>query len=783
MRILGIVCLLAVLTAAPLGAADPDSAKPLVGTVIAADGSPADGAVVWAAKLTYGPLERRETVADAKGRYQLELDPGTWFLWARRRTQGGEGPARHASVEIVAGQAPEPVTIRLEERGRFHGRLLEAETNKPIPGGRLFLDEGLVLVADANGRFEVGGLYRGGHEAFVVAPGHMRMRVLFDTTARADTELDLPVPRAGKIVGRVTDIDGKPIPGAYVGRGTSGSTFSLNGLYVACDAAGRFEYDDAVPPDQPTRLTGHAAGYVEDQRDGLSVPPDGKPLELHFRLRPQPGRKPKTKAGGNASPYSSQPERPEPGSKSNAKASDDEKRRVVSGIVREPGGKPAAGVVVRWGYQPFVGAIQMRTEAEGRFRLTVPDKADMLAVLPREFPPQFPRVAAGGDQSIEVTLQAGLTARGRVVDDTGKPIKDVRVIAQVASPDPRIGNPFWLSEAAVRTDADGKFESKGVPNFARFDFLKPGLSDVRNHVLDLTRADNAVTMRYGGAINGRVVDQGGKPIRNFRVLVTFPRVRVPGDQTAGFFAGYSGIGVRFTSADGTFVLTGIGAGSVYRIKVLADGHGEAVADRVMAAPVNRLAGTEPLTLRAAPPAALRVRAVTSDGKPIAGARVTLVDGEPGLDQSFSWGYHDASWENMERRRTGTDGWAGFPALTFGEATVLVQAPGFGRYRAGWRNGQKELTVELAPEAGLAGLVRDAAGRPATKFYVNLMSGGDQISASVGPDAKGRFRIAELPAGTWTISIRGTDGVSTLHESQVALKAGETTELTVGTEKE
>ncbi len=462
---------------------------------------------------------------------------------------------------------------------------------------------------------------------------------------------------------------------------------------------------------------------------------------------------------------------------------DDEQRRVVSGVVREPGGKPAAGILVRWGCQPFAGAVQMRTDAEGRFRLTVPDKADMLAVVPREFPPQFPRVEAGGDQSVEVTLQAGQTARGRVVDDTGKPIKDVRVLAVVASPDPRIGNPFWLSEAAVRTDANGKFEVKGVPNFARFDFLKPGLSDVRSHVLDLARADNAVTMLYGGAVNGRVVDKDGKPIRNFRVLVNFPRLQVPGDRGDGFFAGYCGIGVRFTSADGTFVLTGVGAGSVYRITVLADGHGEAVSDRVMAAPVNRLGGTEPLTLRAGPPAALRVRTVTADGKPIAEAHVTLVNGELGLDKSFSWGYHDASWEAMERGRTGADGWAGFPGVSFGEATVLVQALGFGRYRAGWRNGQKELKVELAPEAVLAGLVRDAAGAPVRDFHVNLASGGDQISASVRPDAKGRFRIAELPAGTWTVSIRGADGLAMLYESQVTLKPGQTKELTVDTEKQ
>src|SRR5438132_341131 len=133
--------------------------------------------------------------------------------------------------------------ILLEERGRLRGRLLEAESGRPVPGGRLFLDAGLVLTTDDQGRFEVGGLDRGYHETFIVCPGRARQRVLFDTTAKADTELDIPLPRAGRVVGRVTDEAGRPVPGAYVGRGTSGSFFSINALYERCDADGRFVYD------------------------------------------------------------------------------------------------------------------------------------------------------------------------------------------------------------------------------------------------------------------------------------------------------------------------------------------------------------------------------------------------------------------------------------------------------------------------------------------------------------------------------------------------------------
>src|SRR5262249_11282465 len=220
-------CLLALwffASAAPLHAA------PVSGTVTAADGS-----IVWAASLERGPLQTRETTADKNGAYTLELEPGRWYIWARRGTQGGRGGGQHEIV-IGAGQAAKRIAIRLEERGTFRGRVLESETGKPIPGARLFLDAGIILTADGKGQFEMGGLERTNHEMYVVAPGRTRTRILFDNTARTDTELDVPVPRGGKIVGRVTDQRGKPIAGAYVGKSTSGTVFSIRSLWVECDA-------------------------------------------------------------------------------------------------------------------------------------------------------------------------------------------------------------------------------------------------------------------------------------------------------------------------------------------------------------------------------------------------------------------------------------------------------------------------------------------------------------------------------------------------------------------
>jgi hypothetical protein len=721
--------------------------QPLRGTVLAADGSPAAGATVWAAQFTYGPYPRVEATADAKGTFTLDLGTGEWHVFAALGTQGGEPPGRHVTVGT---REPNRVTIRLEDRGTFRGRLLDPETKKPIAGGKLYLSAARILTTDADGKFSAGGLERTNHEAFVVAPGRMRLRVLFDTTAKADTALDIPVPRAGKIVGKVADAAGNPVPGAVVGRSTSGSYFSINGLYVTCGPGGTFEYDDAVPADQPTRLTASAPGYADAGWEGVSPSPDGPPAAATFTL----ARKPVLTDAP-----------PKAGEK---------KLRVVTGKVVGPAGLPVTDTLVQWGYRDHTDTIHTRTDAAGAFRLVVPDEAGVAAVLPLAFQPEFKPVEAGGEKAVEVVLRNGFTYRGKVTDDAGKPIANVGVVPVIPSPEPGIGNPFWLNEATARTAADGTFTVRGVPENARFDFLKRGLSDVRDRELQPDPADNTVTLQFGGALKGRVVGADGTPVRDFRILVNFPRDLKDDERPAGFFAGYCGMGVRFTSDDGSFVVTGVGAGSVYRVTAIAPGHGEAELNRVTAVPVNKLAATEPAVLKASPPVRFRVRAVAGDDKPVADARVTLVNGEPGLDQQFMWGYHDASWEDMARKRTGKDGWADFPALGFGGATVLVEAPGYGRARRGWRDGQKEITVELAKEAVVAGVVTDAAGRPLGDFQVSVFNGGDRIHTTVGPAAKGRFRINRLPAGEWTVTVfTGNRQAAT---ATVTVKAGETTDL-------
>ena len=279
----------------------PAGAETLRGTILNKAREPVGRATVWAAELfAAGPLAPRETQTDDSGRFALEVKPGRWYVWACYDGWTGEID-QHAIPTILAGRDAGPVTICLRERGWLRGRLIESETGRPIAGGRFIVDNAVELKANRLGRFEFAGISPRYHEAYVVAPGRERRRILFDMTLRTAAELELRIPRAGRIFGRVTDDHGKPIPGAYVGYSTSGNTFSGTANWDRCDPDGRYAWDGKVF-DRPTRLSAGAHGYRGEQKDNLIVAAGSAPLELNFRLSPAPANGGQRTAGALRNP-------------------------------------------------------------------------------------------------------------------------------------------------------------------------------------------------------------------------------------------------------------------------------------------------------------------------------------------------------------------------------------------------------------------------------------------------------------------------------------------------
>ena len=723
------------------------------GVVVGPDGEPAAGATVWGAELAVSqPLNRRETTADEAGRFEFEADPGRWLVFARLGTLGGR-IAFSELPTIEDGKESEPLTVRLRPWGSLRGKIVEAETGKPVPGARISLDNAVVLDADDEGRFTFEGLEPGSHEAYVVAPGLVRKRVLFDTTLRPEAELEMSIPKGGTIAGRVLDEKGRPIPEAVVGLNTSGTILSGAALWERADAEGRYEWH-GEEYDRPNRLTASAPGFEGQELDDLIVSPSSDPLTLDFHL-----------ARDEQDAPAVEPSTP---------------LRDVAGTVRDGEGRPVVDVVVRWGAQR--SGSDVRTDAEGRFLLErVRAEGGIVSTIAppeRGLAPGFVAVEADAEGLVAITLEPGRIARGRVVDASGAPIEGASVVPQIPNPQPGWAGFVYLEELRGRTDADGQFVLRGLPrSLVQFDIVAEGYSALRREGLAIGDAEdrerrNTIELLAGGALRGRVVDQDGEPIRNFRLLIDIPRERDPGDPIGGFFAGLTGIGLTYTSDDGRFVVSDLTAGNVQRVTAIAEGYGQASEDRVTAHPLDQLPPAEELTLVLGPGHPLRVHAIDrEDGEPIEGARVTLVNGDPSLDDSFLWGYHDASWEDMVRARSGKDGWAEFSPLPFGEATVLVQATGFARLRFGWRDGSAELTVLLEPEAVVSGVVLDEQGRPMDDLRVTVIGeDGDQLSTEIETRDRGHFLIDGLPAGRHSFSISRNSGGS-LHHEAIDLEPG------------
>ncbi|SIO58624.1 Carboxypeptidase regulatory-like domain-containing protein [Singulisphaera sp. GP187] len=721
------------------------------GTVVDRAGKPAAGALVWAAKLSF--LEARETqeaTADGSGAFDIEVGPGDWLVFALRGDEGGRG-GWGSIAKVGDGKDPAPVAIRLGAPTRFKGRLLDAETGDPVTQGRFALDDARLLEVDAQGRFEAPGLDLTNHEAYPLCPGFERKRILFDTTGRPDAELELRLPKAGKIVGRVLDEDGKPIAGASVGLRTSGSIFSGSALWEKCSADGRYSYD-GKPFGRTGRLAARAPGYQDQEREDVVALDAAVPTEINFTLRPDPRK------GSTAT------------AKTVAKALN---RRTVSGTIVDSDRKPVAGAVVRWDLLVSSDSVpETNSDAEGAFRLeNVPDAANVLSVMAKGLAPAFPPVESGGDLQVTVELKRGVTIRGRVVDEEGKPIEGVRVVPQIDNPKPNWAGFVYLDTLQAETDRDGKFTLEGMPENVRCDVVAEGRSAARQRPLSPSdESKNEVVLLGGGAIRGRVVDPLGNPVKNFRVQVGIPKNAKPGDPVGGYFAGYGGTGLAFTRNDGEFTISGLTAGNIHRLTVIAENFGAGVAERVESQSLGRLKPADDLTIRLGVGHTLRVRVIREKGKVVEGARVTIIQNEG--RGGFQWGYSDSSWDDSVTAQANAMGWAEFPNLAFGKGTVVVRAKGFSRTRLEWVNDEEEVDIFVEPESRLAGTVLDESGKPVSGSRIMLSWGNGEMMNILVDEKDGRFLADELGSGKYSLNVIPSAGPA-LYSGSVDLEPGKT----------
>ena len=112
----------------------------------------------------------------------------------------------------------------------------------------------------------------------------------------------------------------------------------------------------------------------------------------------------------------------------------------VHGLVREKGtGKPVEGAGIRFGNARMVGPITLvgRTDASGRFEAIAPRGKETFCHpdIPKDYLKlsrgiEMPEITGDGQELPAIELERGVTLRGIVVDEEGKPVAGARVLGK-----------------------------------------------------------------------------------------------------------------------------------------------------------------------------------------------------------------------------------------------------------------------------------------------------------------------------------------------------------------
>lgn len=322
---------------------------------------------------------------------------------------------------------------------------------------------------------------------------------------------------------------------------------------------------------------------------------------------------------------------------------------------------------------------------------------------------------------VELELAPPAVLAGRATRrDGGAPVAGARILLAPAAA-LGLGAPAAPPEETVvaRAGGDGAFRAAGLaPGLWSLTVEGTGLHPVSLPRVAVPRAAPlAIALDAVGALAGEVRDADGRPVAGAEV------VALSRDHAASTRSG----------ADGRFAV----ATPAGEYQVLAR-----LGDRAAALPAPAAiapgATARGLVLRLGP-AAILAGAATRDGRPAAGAAVTVTRHETG---------------GVAARAVTGAGGAFEVAVAPGAYDVVAALPGTTPARASGITaaaGQRfPLALALAPAGALVGAVTDTSGKPLAGARVRVLSRGDGL-AGVAPletrtDFEGAWRIDGVEAG-------------------------------------
>jgi len=369
-------------------------------------------------------------------------------------------------------------------------------------------------------------------------------------------------------------------------------------------------------------------------------------------------------------------------------------------------------------------------------------------------------VVAGAPVEARWEVDAGLTLRGKVIDERGAPIAFANVTARVVGGDPRAPDAAgWAS-----TDKDGTFEvtplrAGTVEVDARSDRHVHELEPTK---LEMTR-DAEVTLRLssGGTIAGVVVDQDGDPVSGVQVWTS-------GERWGNSVRGHD---------DGSFLVEGLAAGA-YRVEASRgwdDGlRKPGSTDDDLQGERVRVAAGETAHVRLVVESAkgtIRGRVVDPAGRPVSDAYVKAERETDAAGAQKGRGLRQARWGWEDRPAiTDVDGGFSLSKLSPGTYTVLAYRKGGSEASAQGVAIGAEVTLTIKPTAVLEGTL-DSGGEPPREFTIELADPATGVDRTESFFLRGNaWAIRDLPAGTYDVTATAPAGSGALED--VALRDGE-----------
>ncbi len=765
------------------------------GLVVDAGGNPVEGAEVRAkpakrdliqmiAVRDSGPAD---TVSGADGSFALEdRSPGESLDLAV--SHPGYGPA---SVPGVAVPREGPVRVVLQATSRVSGRAVDPD-GKPVAGAGIYLSEMETQsiegdsfltpsgrshrgVTDDEGGFALDDVSPGPISLYGEAP-HRQRAELKSLEVKAGQDLaglEVVLPPAAAVEGKVLSPDGQPVPDATVSvvRPTQNDLPSFSPLRAATDGDGWYRID-GIPPGKQT-LEARAEGYRRAVRE-IEAPP--RTATLDFAL---------------------------------------ERGLEVSGRVVDDGGNPVPGAQLLLSAGRFsVDAPRALSEVDGSFRLSgLQDGTYMLRASKDGYAPTDPRgqtvtLAGAPVSGLEVRLSAGGTITGRLTGVEFSQLSRVRVWAQTE---------FYSG----RVDAEGGYQishlSPGdwtvtavvpdTPLHAEGHVtLEPGVSEARldlnlggGHTLtgvvvsngeplagaslllqkrqtvtaQSAESDHEGSFRFGG------LDDGG-----YDLDVTSPKgarhresVEMAGDQTIRVEMRTASLAGRVIDAEDSSPVSGAAidlqaaaansfpipfddvttdARGAFRVPEVGDGtwtlrtrrDGYATDERQVQVDGSSLDDVE---IRLKPTQGVTVEALLASGQPPERLRVAALDGGGKVVASGSF-------------PTGENGRTRISNVPPGSWLLLVEADQSAPVTLSASVPGPAVQAALPPPGQVSIQVPDLANDPMEAKAVLTGSGGvyrdfdwDGTVKSEWPCYSGKATLSHVPAGVWRVAVRAADG--------------------------